>query len=106
MAEKKLDWMKVKPTEMEKLIVDLHKEKHPPAKIGLILRDKHGIPKSKLLGKKVTQVLKESKNTPISEKQLFQDKITALEAHIAKHKHDYTAKRSLSKGLWTIKKLN
>jgi small subunit ribosomal protein S15 len=106
MTETKSDWMKAKPAEVENLIINLHKEGHSPAKIGLILRDKHGIPKLKLMGKRITEVLKKSKNMPITEKQLFQSKIAALEEHIAKHKHDYTAKRSLSKGLWTVKKLN
>lgn len=106
MAENKSDWMKVKPAELEKLIVGLHKEGNSPAKIGLILRDKHGIPKSKLIGKKVVQVLKENKISHITEKQNMQNKIAALEAHISVNKHDYTSKRSLSKSLWSVKKLN
>ncbi len=106
MAELKSEWMKIKPAEIEKLILDLHKEGNSPAKIGLILRDKHGIPKSKLVGKRVTEVLKENKISPLTEKHAAQEKIDNLQKHITQHKHDYTAKRSLSKGLWSIKKLS
>ena len=106
MSETKSEWMKVKPAELEKHVLDLHKEGHTPAKIGLMLRDKHGIPKAKLIGKKITQVLNDNKISPVTEKQIAQQKIVELEAHITKHKHDYTAKRSLSKSLWAVKRLN
>ncbi|MEK6850095.1 MAG: 30S ribosomal protein S15 [Nanoarchaeota archaeon] len=105
MTEKKADWIKTKPAELEKLILELHKEGHPPAKIGLILRDKHGIPKSKLAGKKILQILKENKLQYLTEKKIVQDKIDSLGKHITAHKHDYTAKRSLTKNLWAVKKL-
>jgi len=105
MVEKKTEWVKMKPAEVEKLVLDLHKEGNTPAKIGLILRDKHGIPKAKLVGKKISQIIIANKETPVTEKVTFGKKISTLEAHIVKHKHDYSAKKSLSKGLWTIKKL-
>jgi len=105
MVEKKSDLVKVKPAELEKLVVELHKSGNHPAKIGLILRDKHGIPKVKLLGKKITKILKDANLSAITEKEIFQKNTESLEKHISKHKHDYTSKRSLAKKLWTIKKL-
>jgi len=105
MTESKSEWMKMKPAEVEKLIVELHKESSSPAKIGLMLRDKHGIPKAKLIGKRITKILKDNKLLPLTEKKMSEDKITSLNTHIAKHKHDYTAKRSLTKSLWAVKKL-
>lgn len=107
MAEQKSEITKIKPAEVEKLVVSLSKEGNSPAKIGLILRDKHGVPKSKLVaGKKISQILDENKLSSKTEKKNVQDKIINLESHIGKHKHDYTAKRSLSKSLWSVKKLN
>lgn len=98
--------VKMKAAEHEKLVLDLHKSGHPPEKIGLILRDQHGVPKSKIVGKKVVQILKENKISPRTEKNSFQEKIATLEKHIAVNKHDHNARRSLTKSLWAIKKFN
>ena len=105
MKENKSDWVMVKLPELEKLVSDLHKEGHSPAKIGLILRDKHGIPKAKLVGKKITKILNDAKLVYKSEKEMKANKIQEIEKHIAIHKHDYSAKRSLSKSLWAVKRL-
>jgi ribosomal protein S15P/S13E len=106
MKEKKSDWVKIKPAELEKLVLDLHREGHSPAKIGLILRDKHAVPKAKAVGKKISQILNESNLKYSAEKDVYLKKIEAIEKHISAHKHDYTAKRSLTKSLWAVKKLN
>ena len=57
----KADWTKLKPAEVEKLIVSLGKQGIPREKIGLVLRDQHGIPRSKLLGLKINKVLIKNK---------------------------------------------
>ncbi len=100
----KPDWLKIKNAELEKIVIDLHNENNSPAKIGLILRDKHGIPKAKLLGKKITKILKNNNLVPLLDKAVFLKKIESLEKHISKNKHDYTAKRSLTKTFWVAKK--
>lgn len=101
----KPEWVKMKPAELEKLVVDLAKKGETSARIGLILRDQHGIPKAKLLGKRISQIVKEAKIPVKEEKEAVKAKITNLESHSAKHKHDYSAKRSLSKNLWVLNKL-
>lgn len=106
MTEAKTSWVKIKPEEMTKLVLELHKEGHSPAKIGLILRDKHGIPKAKLIGKKITHILSEHKKEYKTDKDVLSAKIVELEEHIKKHKHDYSAKKSLTKTLWAIKREN
>lgn len=98
-------WVTLKPAEVEKIVVDLHKQGESPARIGLILRDKHGIPKAKLLGKRVQEVLLDTKQKVVAEQEHVQEKIKKIESHLAKHKHDYTAKRSLIKKQWVITKL-
>ena len=90
MAEK-TDWSKIKPAEVEKLIVDLGKQGNQPEKIGLILRDQHGIPKAKLFNLKINKVLAKHNLAANSEKKNIESKIVKLEKHFAKHKHDYTA---------------
>jgi small subunit ribosomal protein S15 len=98
----KPSWVKIKPAELEEIVAELAKQGIPPAKIGLILRDKHGIPKSKLLGKRITEILKNSKITFTTEKDTVDKKIDKLRNHITKNKHDYPASRSLTKQLWNL----
>jgi len=92
MAEK-ADWTKIKPQDVEKLIVDLGKQGIPHEKIGLILRDQHGIPKVKLLGLKIKKVLLKNNIDLDSEKKNIINKIEGLKKHSEKNKHDYTAIR-------------
>lgn len=108
MAEQasKPEWMKMSAKEVEKLIVDLGKEGNTPEKIGLILRDKHGIPKAKLLGKKISKVLADAKISYPDLKQVQEKRISSLESHIKSHKHDTSAKRSLAKRMWVVHKLS
>ena len=87
MAEKS-DWSKIKPAEVEKLIVELGKQNTPPEKIGLILRDQHGIPKAKLFNLKINKVLAKHNLAVNSAKNNIEAKIVRLEKHFAKHKHD------------------
>jgi small subunit ribosomal protein S15 len=101
----KPNWVKLSPKELEKLIVELGKEGKSPAQIGIILRDQHAIPKAKLLGKKICQILEENKVKFESEKEILERKIKVLNEHIKTKSHDYSAKRSLTKKLWTLNKL-
>ena len=51
-------WLKIKEEELKKIIAELA-QNHPPAKIGIILRDQYGIPTTRLYGKKLSHYLKE-----------------------------------------------
>ncbi len=105
-ATAKPEWVKMSAKEVEKLIVDLAKQGNSSEKIGLILRDKHGIPKAKLVGKRVSQVLKEAGIADKTLKQVQEQRISALDSHIKAHKHDTSAKRSLAKRMWVVHKLS
>ena len=104
MAEKKPEWVKMKPAEVEQIVIDLAKKGETPEKIGLILRDTHGIPKVKLVGKKISRILEEAKIKISGNGERTQKKIDNIEKHIAKNKHDYTALRSLQKRRWIVNK--
>jgi ribosomal protein S15P/S13E len=99
---KKPSWIKMKKEELEKLILNLAKEGNGPAKIGLILRDKHGIPRTRLFGRKLTQILDKSKEDYLGETRIIEGKTDKLRKHIAKNKHDYPASRALTKKLWML----
>ena len=101
--DSKQQWASLKPAEIDKVIVDLGKQGEQPAKIGLILRDKHGVPKDRLAGKKISLILKEAGVSIKSDKERVKGVISNLEKHIVKNNHDYTAKRALTKKLWLVK---
>ena len=105
MAEKKPEWVKMKPTEVEALVIELAKKGETPEKIGLILRDTHGVPRVKLVGKRIMTIIRDAKIKTETQKSRMEGKIKVLEAHIAKNKHDQSARRSLGKGVWTVRKL-
>jgi len=105
MAEAKPSWIKTKPEELEKIITELAKAGNSPSKIGLILRDKHGIPKSKLLSKKITQILEEKKVPYKKEISHVEEQIEKIKQHFNKNKHDYTAQRALTKKLWALHRI-
>lgn len=97
-------WENIKPSEIDKAILKLHEEGNHPAKIGLILRDKHGVPKAKVFGKKISKVLKKAGKSVKTEKEIIKERVEKLEKHLEKHKHDYTAKRARNKKLWMLAK--
>lgn len=101
----KSGWTKPKPVEIEKIVIDLTKQGNFPSKIGIILRDKYNVPKTKILGKKITKILKDNNIKYLTEKDLTEKKIEKLKLHIEKHKQDYTASRSLTKQLWALYRL-
>jgi small subunit ribosomal protein S15 len=56
----KIDWVEYSNEEIEELILKLTKEGNSPSKIGIILRDQHGIPDVKVVtGKKITKILED-----------------------------------------------
>ncbi len=99
------NWMKTKAEDLEKIIVQLGKEGKNPAQIGLILRDQHGIPKAKLVGKKISRILRENNVQFEGLKEVTEKRVESLKSHMGKNKHDHTAVRSLSKRLWVLHKL-
>lgn len=101
----KPSWIKMKPAEMEKLVIALAKEGKTPAQIGLVLRDKHGVPKAKLFGKGIIDVLEEKGIEYKSNRRVVDERIAKLKGHIAKNKHDYPAARALTKELWALHRL-
>jgi small subunit ribosomal protein S13e len=94
-----------KAENIEKIVVDLAKKGIPPAKIGLILRDKHNIPKIKHLGKKITQILKENKIEYETDLDTINKKISKIETHYQKNKQDKRSKREIVRFIGLRKKL-
>ncbi|MSS74522.1 hypothetical protein EXS72_02685 [Candidatus Pacearchaeota archaeon] len=89
----KIKLPKLNVSDIEKIIVDLGKQGVSSDKIGLILRDQHGIPKVKTLGMKIGKILVKHNMEKSPEKVNTQKKIENLRKHFAANKHDYTAQR-------------
>jgi small subunit ribosomal protein S15 len=105
MAAQSAEWVKMKKEDFEKLVVDLGKSGNSPEKIGLILRDQHGIPKAKVFGRKIGKILKEANIIMNPQEDNLNKKTENLKKHIKTNKHDYSAKKSLTKNAATLKKL-
>ncbi len=92
----KPSWFKKSKEEIEALVIELAKQGLPTAKIGLVLRDSHGVPSAKLSGKKILAILSEHgiKKDPESISDLIK-KANQIEKHLTKNKQDKVARRGL-----------
>ncbi len=91
-------WCRYTAEEVEALVIRLAKEGHPLSKIGIILRDQHGIPLTQpITGKSVSQILKERELAPSLPEDLenLMRKATRLHVHLDKNKADLHNKRAL-----------
>lgn len=91
-------WCKHKPEEVKALVVKLAKDGNPPSKIGVILRDQHGIPLVKpIAGKTITEILGEAELAPKLPEDLNNliRKAVRLRRHLDKNKRDYHNKHML-----------
>ena len=91
-------WCRYAAEEVEALIVKLSKDGYSPSKIGIILRDQHGIPLSKpITEKSVSQILKERNlySTYPEDLENLLRKASRLHVHQDKNKSDLHNKRAL-----------
>jgi small subunit ribosomal protein S15 len=106
--KEKASWISYEPKEIEMLILKYAKEGKSSAQIGLYLRDEYGIPDVKqMLGKSITQILKEKK----VQKELPDDLLSLIKKavliinHLEENHTDKTAKRGLQLTEAKIKRL-
>ena len=95
---KKKAWTSYSKEEVEKLVVKLSKEGNSQSKIGLILRDRYGVPDIRsITSKKISQVLQENKiilKLPEDITNLIKREIVLMK-HIEANNKDKTARRGL-----------
>jgi len=92
------DWIQIESEEIEKLVVDLHKQGNSTSQIGLILRDQYGVPSVKLaMGMKVTKILSKNKITMKLPEDLanLMRKALKIHKHLADNGKDLHNKRQL-----------
>ncbi len=97
------------PADVEELVAKLAREGHPPSRIGLILRDLHGIGSVKrVVGKSVTQILEAhgmKREVPEDLANLIR-KAVRLYRHLEKNRKDKVSRRSLEITEQKIKRLS
>ena len=101
-------WIRLKPKEIELLVVKLAKEGNSPSKIGIILRDTYGVPDVEFLtNKKITIILAEKKLLKKFPEDLASliKKVSILKKHMEENKKDTSALRGLQITESKIKKL-
>jgi ribosomal protein S15P/S13E len=91
-------WSKYEPVEVEALVVKLAKEGNSPSKIGVILRDKHGIALTKpVTNRSIIKIMKDAGIALAVPEDLdvLLRKAARLAAHLEKNKMDQHNKRNL-----------
>ena len=96
---------RAKEENIEKIVVDLGNKGLTPAKIGQELKEKYGIQKIKLLGKKITKILEENNIIYEDDIKLVDKRIKKIEGHYNKNKQDKRAGRELVRFISLKKKL-
>jgi small subunit ribosomal protein S15 len=91
-------WSNTDVKAIEKVIVDLRKEGMSGSRIGLILRDRYGVPDVRMAtGKRIGDILKENKigsEIPEDLRDLMK-KALGLRKHLGENKRDLHNKRQL-----------
>jgi len=93
------EWCKIGADEVVTITLDLWKQGVSTSEIGMILRDRYGVPDAKLItGKKITAILKENNvasNIPEDLTNLIV-KALGLRKHLSINKKDVHNKRALN----------
>jgi len=91
-------WVKLKKEDIEKLVVELAKQRYSSAIIGTILRDQYGIPDVKVVtNKTITKIMRENKlysEMPEDMLNLLR-KAVLLREHLARNKADKHSHKGL-----------
>ena len=91
-------WLKYKKEDVEKLVIDLSKQKYTSAMIGTVLRDSYGVPDSTLItGKPISTIMRENKLYPEFPEDLMflLKKAVELRKHMSSNKKDKHSQRGL-----------
>jgi len=98
-SKKSPAWCKYTPEEVEALVLKLAREGNSPSNIGIMLRDRYGIPLiSSITGKTVNEILRDAKQEGTLPEDLSSlvKKANDLRRHLDKNRKDHVNKRSLA----------
>lgn len=95
-SNEKPAWMKLDEKELEAIVVKLAKQGLTCEKIGLELRDKYGVPTTKVSGKKLGSILKSNNLYVDATEKNLETKREKISKHLEKNKQDKRAMRSFT----------
>jgi len=98
-SKKTPPWCKYTAEEVEALVLKLAREGNSPSFIGVLLRDKYGVPLVKsITGKTIKQILQGGQQATALPEDLstLVRKAGELRKHLDKNRKDYVNKRSLA----------
>ena len=95
-VKEKPAWMELTEKDVEAIVVKLAKQGLTSEKIGLELRDKYGVPRTRVLGKRVSQILKENDLYSDSTQDNLVKKREKISQHLKENKQDKRAMRSFT----------
>ena len=107
-AEVSPSWLQYSKEEVVELVLQMAKEGKNSSKIGLILRDQHGIPSVRAVtGKTISEILEENKLLPKYPEDLMNlmRKAVRLHKHVAINKQDKHNTRAMKLTESKIKRL-
>lgn len=91
-------WTKYKKEDVEKLVIDLAKQKYTSAMIGTILRDSYGVPDSTVIAHRpISKIMRENSIYPEFPEDLMflLKKAVELRKHMVTNKKDKHSQRGL-----------
>jgi small subunit ribosomal protein S15 len=97
-------WLKYTEEEVKGVILKLANKGLTSEKIGLTLKDQYGIPKTKLFGFKIKEVLDEKGKYEDESIKNLKARAEKVQAHYKKHKGDKKAELSLTRTKAKLKK--
>ena len=95
-VKEKPAWIELTEKDVEAIVVKLAKQGLTSEKIGLELRDKYGVPRTRVLGKRVSQILKENDLYSDSTEDNLVKKREKISQHLKENKQDKRAMRSFT----------
>ncbi|MBS3131300.1 30S ribosomal protein S15 [Candidatus Woesearchaeota archaeon] len=101
-------WMRYSSNEVEMLIKKMAKDGKTASEIGMMLRDKYGIPDvNAICRKSITSILEEAKLLPELPEDLMAmiRKAVTVRKHLEANKHDMTARRGIELAESKVKRL-
>ena len=98
-SKKTPSWVKYTPEEVESLVLKLSREGNSPSTIGVLMRDRYGVPLVKsITGKNVHEILGGNEQAGALPEDLgaLLKKADDLRRHLEKNRKDHVNKRSLA----------
>ncbi len=98
-SKKTPSWVKYTPEEVESLVLKLSREGNSASIIGVLMRDRYGVPLVKsITGKNVQEILKPGREAGALPEDLsaLLKKADDLRRHLEKNRKDHVNKRSLA----------